>query len=243
MSKVSKELATPTDLAPAWHTAVLIGLQLSVAGAGFFLASRGVKPAVPVPGAAGPAITPIAKITAVYLPIVVVAWGLLFYVCRIGRRRNALPSLLGERWTTARRAATDVGIAAVGWILLKGFELGWAHTFSSGAGAGVSAMLPQTWLERAAWVVLAASVGFSEEVVFRGYLQTQLRAFTGRTIVAILLQAVLFGIAHGEQGIGAMARIAVYGLGFGVLAWWRRSLLPGIILHVWTDLFSGLVHL
>jgi hypothetical protein len=38
-----------------------------------------------------------------------------------------------------------------------------------------------------------------------------------------------------------MARIALYGVGFGALARWRRSLAPGIVCHVWTDLASGLL--
>ncbi|WP_437760941.1 CPBP family intramembrane glutamic endopeptidase [Sorangium sp. So ce1389] len=56
------------------------------------------------------------------------------------------------------------------------------------------------------------------------------------------MQAALFGLAHGEQGWGAMARIAAYGLAFGALARWRQSLWPGILCHAWTNLASGLLH-
>jgi uncharacterized protein len=90
-------------------------------------------------------------------------------------------------------------------------------------------------------VIVAASVGFGEELVFRGYLQTQLTAFTGSAGVGIVLQAVLFGIVHAEQGATTAARLAVYGLAFGALARWRRSLLPGIACHAWTDVASGLL--
>jgi membrane protease YdiL (CAAX protease family) len=105
----------------------------------------------------------------------------------------------------------------------------------------VAALLPHGPLEQAAWLVLSLSVGLSEEVVFRGYLLTQLAGFTGRAAIANVLQALLFGLAHAEQGRGAMVRLATYGLAFGVLARWRRSLVPSILCHTWTNVASGLV--
>jgi hypothetical protein len=88
-------------------------------------------------------------------------------------------------------------------------------------------------------VLLAVSVGFCEEVVFRGYLQTQLTAFTGSRGLGIVLQAALFGIAHAEQGGASALRITGYGIILGGLAQLRRSLLPGIVSHVAIDLVSG----
>ena len=35
--------------------------------------------------------------------------------------------------------------------------------------------------------------------------------------------------------------IAVYGLLFGILAEWRKSLRPGILTHAWHDVFTGVV--
>jgi hypothetical protein len=34
--------------------------------------------------------------------------------------------------------------------------------------------------------------------------------------------------------------ISVFGAVFGALAWWRRSLKPGIVVHAVTDIFSGI---
>jgi membrane protease YdiL (CAAX protease family) len=175
--------------------------------------------------------------------MIVAAWALLLYVCRIGRPRNQLPALLGQTWDSPTRAAADIALALSGWLLITAFELAWARWVATGVGASVAAMLPRTWLDGLAWGLVSVSVGFCEEVVFRGYLQTQLTAFTGRVGVAMVLQAALFGVAHAEQGAAAMVRIALYGLAFGALARWRRSLLPGIVCHVWTNLASGLLRL
>jgi membrane protease YdiL (CAAX protease family) len=85
------------------------------------------------------------------------------------------------------------------------------------------------------------SAGFCEEVVFRGYFQIQLRALSGHAVPAIVGQAVIFGIAHGYQGIRNVTVITGLGVLFGLLAHWRRSLAPGIAAHAWTDIVAGLI--
>jgi uncharacterized protein len=226
--------AASVPLAPRWHTAALVALMLLVAAAGTLLKASGGATAPP------PATTS-SRLLGIYLPLFVVQWGLVLYVSRVGRPHNALPALLGERWATPRRAALDLLLAAVGWGFLLFCEVAWARLFATTSATSVASMLPQAWPERLAWVIVASSVGFCEEVVYRGYLQTQLAAFTGRVGVAVVLQAALFGLAHAEQGAGTALRFGAYGLAFGALARWRRSLLPGIVCHAWTDLASGLL--
>jgi len=58
--------------------------------------------------------------------------------------------------------------------------------------------------------------------------------------VAWLLQAVLFGISHGYQGIEASVKIAVIGALYGLLALWRGSLRPGMMAHAGSDILSGI---
>jgi membrane protease YdiL (CAAX protease family) len=222
-----------SSLAPPWHTAALIAVICAVATTGALLTSRGGRP----PQLANPS----SRIAAVYLPMVVVQWSLAIYVCRVGRPRSALRCLLGKTWRTFGRAFTDLALALSGWLFVKAVELAWIRLFGLHDGTAVLAMLPRSSSERVAWVAVSASAGFCEELVYRGYLQTQLTAFTGRPAVAIAIQAALFAIAHGDQGSGAVARLSLYGLAFGVVAWWRRSLVAGIICHVWTDVASGLL--
>lgn len=73
-----------------------------------------------------------------------------------------------------------------------------------------------------------------------GYLQKQLHALTGSAAVAVMGQALCFGIAHGYQGWKNVVVIAVLGILYGVLALWRRSTRPGMIAHAWTDVYGGL---
>ena len=223
-----KEQGTCHELAPRWHTALLVTLMLAVAVTGTILMLRGDA----VPGAAG-AVGP--GFTA-YLPMIVVQLGLVVYVVRVGRSRTVLVELLGRGWGRPARALVDGLLAAALWLVILGGELAWRAAF--GAHAAL-AMLPRSLGEKLGWVVVATVVGVSEEIVYRGYLQTQLAGFGKHIAIGISAQAVLFGIAHAAQGGGAVVRFAVYGVLFGLLAFKRQSLWPGILCHVWTDVASG----
>lgn len=218
--------------APRWHTVALVGLMLAVALSGTLLQRHGSAQGVAAPAAG-------SRILSQYLPILSVNWALVLYVSRLFRTRNALPDLLGRRWRSWSRAAVDLTLALAACLVIQLLQVLYARHFGTGRSAAVSALLPSTEAERLIWVLVAVSVGFCEEVVFRGYLQTQLAACTGSTSAGVALQAALFGIAHAEQGWAMALCIASYGVIFGVLARLRRSLLPGIASHIAIDLLSG----
>jgi membrane protease YdiL (CAAX protease family) len=236
-SRSSPESRIDATLAPRWHTGALVALLSAVALTGTLLERSGAAPeTVHAPP------TPASRILGQYLPILVVNWGLVLYCCRAFRRRNVLPALLGARWHGVRRASADLGLALAAGVAICAIELLSARLLAMGRNAAIASLLPSTGAERLTWALVALSAGFCEEVVYRGYLQTQLGAFTGQAALGVLLQAVLFGLAHLEQGPVAAVRIGVYGLIFGVLAKVRGSLLPGIICHIGIDLASGLWH-
>ena len=215
-------------VAPRWHTAALVALYLTVALAGALLQAHDA------PTAAAP-VAP-NRIVGAYLPMLAAQWATLVYVARVGRPVWALRALLG-----GRARVSDLALGALAWALVAGVEHAWSHVAGASTPPSVAALLPQTVPERLTWALVAAGVGFCEEVTFRGYLQTQFEAFTGRAGVAVAMQAVVFGVAHGEQGLAAAARVALYGLGLGALARWRGSLWPGIACHVANDLVAGLL--
>lgn len=222
-------------LAPAWHTAVLVGLLLAVAITGTLLqltgAPNGASSALPT--------TTLAKITARYLPLLLVNWWLLLYTTRIGRSRSALRDLLSDGAQTFTRSALDLLLGVACFAVIMGAQALFTAQVAAGRNAAISSLLPSTGAERLTWLLVAVSVGFCEEVVYRGYLQTQLAAFTRSRALGLVLQAALFGLAHLEQGPRMALRIALYGLLFGLLAHFRRSLWPGIVGHTLLDLAAA----
>ena len=55
-----------------------------------------------------------------------------------------------------------------------------------------------------------------------------------------MLQGVAFGLAHGYYG-KLMLAIMLHGCLLGLLAYWRKSLLPGILAHGLQDALGGVV--
>jgi membrane protease YdiL (CAAX protease family) len=197
--------------------------------------------AVRVAAGPSPGVAPGSRVGLVYLPTLVVQWALVFYVCRVGRPQSVLKQLLGHPWNTSRRACVDGAIAISTFVFIHAVESFWPHSFATRQSASLLVALPQTATEQLVWIAVAVSVGFAEEVVYRGYLLAQLSAFTGSTAAGVVLQATLFGLAHSDQGVSAAIRIAIYGIGFAVVALARRSLLPGIVSHAAIDIVSGVV--
>ena len=101
-------------------------------------------------------------------------------------------------------------------------------------------LAPANGIEIAAWGCLCLIVGFSEEIIFRGYMQSQAIALLRNTPIAVILAAIVFGAAHGYQGVRGIFLISIFGSLFGILTLLRRNLFPGMIAHSWHDFATGM---
>lgn len=158
------------------------------------------------------------------------------------RARTPLSVVIGERWHSRRELLRDIGIAAAFWVaaIPTLYLLRWLLG-ATNQGVGSLALLPRGALEIALWVAVSVSAGVCEEAIFRGYLQRQLTAMTRSRIAGILLAAAAFGFAHLYQGWRMATVIVFYGLMFGILAYWRGTVRPGMIAHAWHDAFLGVL--
>ena len=109
------------------------------------------------------------------------------------------------------------------------------------AAKAVVQLAPANGKEIAAWLALCMLVGVAEELVFRGYLQTQFTAWAkGAAAAGVVFSAMTFGAAHGYEGARAMFMLTVFGAFFSLLALFRRNLRAGIFAHSWHDAVAGL---
>lgn len=224
----------PAPVAPRWHTLAFLGLivLLTVLGAVY----QRTTPAHPAGAAAHPQVVPL------YLSLIALEWGLFRYITRAGLARTGtrLADLVGGRWQSARDVGRDVALAVLLWAAWTAVSLGLTRLFPADHAISIGNLLPHGPLESTLWIALSISAGVCEEIAFRGYLMRQFEAWTRSRWLAWALQALVFGLAHGYQGVGACARIALFGGLYGLLARWRGSLLPGIVGHALTDVLSGL---
>jgi membrane protease YdiL (CAAX protease family) len=182
------------------------------------------------------------QVVPLYLSLLAMEWGLFVWVWRGGLRRTGtkLGGLIGGRWASAKDVSVDCGLALSLWAVWTLIEMVWNRCLGAGHAASIQVFLPRGGLEILLWIGVSMSAGFCEEVVFRGYFQRQFETYTHSRWIALSLQAVLFGVSHGYQGIEACLKIACFGALFGLLAVWRGSLRPGMMAHACSDILSGI---
>ena len=172
-----------------------------------------------------------------YLLTILVEW-FVFVLVVAGVRWSGASVLLvvGYHWRSVRQVLRDIAIAAGFWIVAV--TLLWL--FSKllrvpDMPHNMQFMLPQGAAEMTLWIALSVTAGICEETVFRGYLQRQFMALTKSAPAGILLSALAFGTAHAYQGFRSVILISLFGAMFGILAYWRGTVRPGMIVHAWQD--------
>src|SRR5262249_4450897 len=141
-----------------------------------------------------------------YVTVLAEEWfGVLLVWLALRRRGLTLGSLVSGCWQPLRAFYRDLGLA-VGFLLVVVPLAGvLAYLLGANNNPAIANLTPKTLFELVVFLALAASAGFAEEVVFRGYLTRQFNAWTGRSAFAVVLQGIVFGLAHGFYGKAMIA--------------------------------------
>jgi hypothetical protein len=229
-----KEASSPAfaeqPIAPWWHTAlVLLPLMAGSAASAY---QHGL-PNAHVPGLS-------VKLSG-YVTVLMEEWLVVLLIWLALRGRGmTLKSLIGGRWDSAGNFFKDVGLSLAFLVVAVPLLGVLAHFVGASNNISHANITPKTLGQLATWVVLATTGGFCEELIFRGYLVQQFRAWTGSVVWAVVIQGILFGLAHGFYGL-AMVVVTIHGCLLGVLAAWRKSLRPGMLAHGLQDLTGGVI--
>lgn len=244
-------------VAPVWHTVILILAIIGVSLLGFMRHS-------------GPHGAVVANRLQTYGTTAILELVLLGWVAfGVKLRGVRLRSLFGKVSINLKAILVDFAIAIVFWVLsmmaLATAAMMWisveswithkpipVQTDKNGkptlgnpaddrAAKAVVQLAPENGKEIAAWLMLCMLVGVAEELVFRGYLQTQFTAWArGAAAAGVVFSAMVFGAAHGYEGARAMFMLTVFGAFFSLLALFRKNLRAGIFAHSWHDAVAGL---
>jgi len=196
-------------------------------------------------GARSQSLSPIGRSyghVASYSTVLVLEWALMAFIWFGVRLRGVrLQDLIGGSWPTWTSILRDIGIALAFLIAANIVLEILAGLLKAAPNQAVRGLFPQGRMEIVLYLLLTVTAGICEEIIFRGYFQKQFRAWTGNVIAGVLLSAVVFGAGHIYQSGKSAVIIGVYGVLFGILAEFRKSLRPGMITHAWHDGFAGLV--
>lgn len=227
---ITEETTDPScrAVAPAWHTAIVVValLGISIAGA----VTKGM-----------PGVNGYGRLRG-YVLVMAIEWATVWFIWYgVSRRGTRLSELVGGGWAGPLAVFRDIGIA-VGFLLAASIVLnGLARLLRAVANQAIRNLLPQSTAEMIVYLLMALTAGFCEELIFRGYLQRQFTALTKAPAGGIVLQGIAFGASHGYQGWKYMVIISVFGIMFGALAYWRRSLRPGMVAHFLQDGVGGIL--
>jgi uncharacterized protein len=228
---MSPTLQSKRGIAPWWHTALVLLVMLACSAVS---AHQHSLEHVNLPG--------LSTRLSSYLTVMAEEWLVVAFIWHgLKRCGISIDDLISGRWQSFWAFLRDFGLA-IGLIVLEVALIGIAF-WAFGVSAGQADMndIPKTGIEAGLYMACALTAGFCEEVIFRGYLSKQFAFWTGSNVAAMLIQGVAFGLCHGYKGARSMVLVMVYGWLWGALAYWRKSLRPGIIAHCVQDTGIGLL--
>ena len=180
-----------------------------------------------------------------YVSSITLEWLLLGSVIAGIKHRRAFFQIAFTHRTRSLSAAIGLGIAVycIGFVLIMtiGGLLYFTPLIHKINQDVVLGLLPRTKAEFSLWFLVSLTAGVCEEVIFRGYLQQQVEAWTRRPVLAILITGLLFGGLHLYEGAEAIVPLAALGILFGlVVREGRGDLRAVIVAHTLQDFLVAL---
>jgi len=132
-------------------------------------------------------------------------------------------------WCLALAVGSVVIVTFVHWLEARGWLRPGLRGFR---------LVPETRSERLACVLLLApSVGFCEELLYRGYLMAELPSWLHANPLASswALSSLAFGLAHIDQGFGGVVRATMLGALWTCPVMHSGTLYPSMVVHAVYD--------
>jgi uncharacterized protein len=215
-------------VAAPWHTAVVLAVIVVLALRGWFQAEH---------------MRTMANLnhTRLYSRTILFEWlTLALVLVGVWLHGSPLLTVVGDRWRSVSQFLRHVGIALMFLIAAIAFT-SIAGSHGNTGDQATQFLLPRGRIEIVLWVLLSITAGICEEAIYRGYLQRQFIALTTSVPAGIILSALAFGLAHSYQGFARASMISVMGAMSGVLAYWCRSVRPGMIAHAVQDVLGAFI--
>jgi len=141
-----------------------------------------------------------------------------------------------EQWSATVKVGlivTGVLVAVVALILWLQHKRRWRES------RVLMAILPETRKEKMVFVALAATAGFCEEILYRGFAIMRLALLTGGIWSAAVMAVIVFSAGHFYQGAIGVWRAATLGAVLAGTFIITGSVVPGMIAHFLIDALAG----
>jgi membrane protease YdiL (CAAX protease family) len=140
----------------------------------------------------------------------------------------------------SRGAVAWIAAAALLAIMVTALKIRWSSKEEQ-QKRRLYSMLPRNGRERALYVLVCVAAGVAEELVYRGVVPMLLLRLVGNYVVAVILAAIAFAIAHSVQGWRAVGAVFLIAIGAQALVVFTESLIPAMTIHAAYDLIAGIL--
>ncbi|HEY7862569.1 MAG TPA: CPBP family intramembrane glutamic endopeptidase [Thermoanaerobaculia bacterium] len=159
-------------------------------------------------------------------------------------QKRPLPSLglapiAGGAGSAFAIGAALVAVGFLVWQLVAVRKGGAAREALRSQIAPVEALLPHDAPELRLFMAVAVTAGICEELLYRGFMFWYLERLGG-TVLAVVVSALLFGVAHVYQGVSGLWKAGIAGLATAGLRVLTGSLWVPMVLHGAVDVLGGL---
>lgn len=211
------------SIAPAWHTCCLLALLAILAGLSGYLGLGSAAPKLGYP----------------VLLCIVMAFEWTMFAFILWKPDSGFVDYLACVARTPRSLLLDIPVALLLSAISFLVPLVIVRVLGAADWPSLEGMRPCNALEIAIWIAGSLTAGMCEETIFRGYLQQQFSAWTGRGTIGVCGQAVVFGMCHEYQGWKNMVLVFVLACIYGAFAVFRRGLRANMIAHAAVDILSA----
>jgi membrane protease YdiL (CAAX protease family) len=168
--------------------------------------------------------------------VFIISIGLLLY-------KTHFSSFIGVRQLPIKEFIKQAGITLAAWFVMALLYVGAYQLVSVFTPADPNAAMKSAFTAPSTVLIILNILGFipiafCEEFGYRGYVQKQMIGLFNNVPVAILVQGIFFGLCHGYQGPVFMGLNAFAGVMYGILAYNRKSLVPGMVVHFLNNTMS-----
>jgi membrane protease YdiL (CAAX protease family) len=168
----------------------------------------------------------------------------LWYATLKYRRRISMREGLAALGFRGFRLGVAIGVIVLSIVVIIGADVGYGalisglhlpiHTNDQVLETEAKYAPLTTYAELAGAIFVAP---FCEEIFFRGYVFQGLRQRLNVPL-AVVLSALIFGIAHADPG--SFPVLFIIGIVLAIVRWRTRSIWPGMGLHMLNNLISAL---
>ncbi len=180
-----------------------------------------------------------------YAYVILSEWGFVIALIWLTHRHGLSISDLGENLGNANLTVITIAVLLAIFAVMVYFNVRQIRQMNleklEAELCPLKLFLPSNKPEIIAFILIAFTAGICEELLYRGWLQNLLVYGTGYVWLGLIIGAVIFGFGHAYQGKIGIVQTGIYGLIFGGVFIFTKSLVAGQVLHVIIDSVNGII--